>query len=171
MLSPLKPLLCRHDYFWSERHHADRCRRCGKLNADVADVADMAEGVDAAAEPVIVPEMQSAEPILKVQPPVPDMGPPVEDSFLDIPVFHDPLPPRRAAASDKVLKAQARLRRDALLTILDRLAEGKQPSREDAIDAVLAVIEDAHSAEPVLFGAAAANHFARLHEARSGLIF
>jgi hypothetical protein len=165
MLSPLKPLLCRHDYFWSERHRADRCRRCGKLNSEVA------EGVDAAAEPVIVPDMQSAEPILKARAPAPEMGPPVEDGFLDIPVFHDPLPPRRAAASDKVLKAQAKLRRDALLTILDRLAEGRQPSREDAIDAVLAVIEDAHSAEPVLFGDAAANHFARLHEARSGLIF
>ena len=165
MLSPLKPLLCRHDYFWSERHRSERCRRCGKVNADAAP-----EALDAAvAGPVIIPDLKTATPIAK--PPAPHMGPPVEDGFLDIPVFHDPLPPRRAAASDKVLKAQAKLRRDALLTLLDRLAEGKQPSREDAIDAVLAVIEDAHSAEPVLFGESAANHFARLHEARSGLIF
>ncbi|WP_439472758.1 hypothetical protein [Brevundimonas sp.] len=160
MRTPLKPLLCRHDYFWSERHQADRCRRCGKLNADVV-----------AADPVVIPAMVSAEPILAPRPPAPEMGPPAEDSFLDIPVFHDPLPPKRAAASDKVLKAQARLRRDALLGLLDRLAEGRQPSREEAIDAVLGVIEDAHSADPVLFGDAAANHFARLHEARAGLIF
>lgn len=162
MLSPLKPLLCRHDYFWSERHGAERCRRCGKLSAEAAETVD-------AAAPVIVPDMGAARPAPR--PPAPEMGPPVEDSFLDIPVFHDPLPPRRAAASDKVLKAQAKLRRDALLTLLARLAEGRQPSREDAIDAVLAVIEDAHSAEPVLFGEDAANHFARLHEARAGLIF
>ncbi|WP_291840057.1 hypothetical protein [Brevundimonas sp.] len=101
----------------------------------------------------------------------PAMALPAEDGFLEIPVFNDPLPPRRAAAGDKVLKAQALLRRDALLTLLERLAEDRPPSREDAIDAVLAVIEDAHSADPVLFGEAAARHFARLHEARTGLVF
>jgi hypothetical protein len=162
MLSPLKPLLCRHDYFWSERHQAERCRRCGKLTAEVVDIP---------AEPVIIPDTAAAKPILTPRPPAPEMGPPVEDSFLDIPVFNDPLPPRRAVASDKVLKAQARLRREALLSLLNRLAEGRQPSREEAIDAVLAVIEDAHSADPLLFGEAAATHFARLHEARSSLIF
>lgn len=103
--------------------------------------------------------------------PEPAMAAPVEDGFLEIPVFNDPLPPRRAAAGDKVLKAQALLRRDALLALLGRLAEDRPPSREDAIDAVLAVIEDAHSADPVLFGDAAATHFARLHQARTGLVF
>jgi hypothetical protein len=66
-----------------------------------------------------------------------------------------------------VLKAQAQERRESLLDLLDRLAEGVRPTREEAIDAVLAVIEDAHSANPVLFGPDAAGHFARLHEARS----
>lgn len=51
--------------------------------------------------------------------------------------------------------------------LLDRLAEGVRPTREEAIDAILAVIEDAHSADPLLFGADAAGHFARLHKARS----
>lgn len=159
MLSPLKPLLCRHDFFWSERDGSDRCRRCGKLQ-EAAPVET----------PVQLPFASEAG-VKPVRPPAPEMGPPVEDSFLDIPVFHDPLPPRRAAASDKVLKAQAKLRREALLALLERLAQGRQPTREDAIDAVLAVIEDAHSAEPVLFGDAAATHFAKLHEARAGLIF
>ncbi|HWW12638.1 MAG TPA: hypothetical protein VN018_08975, partial [Brevundimonas sp.] len=45
--------------------------------------------------------------------PEPAMALPVEDGFLEIPVFNDPLPPRRAAAGDKVLKAQALLRREA----------------------------------------------------------
>ena len=33
----LQALLCRHAWYWSERHQADRCRRCGKLNAEAAD--------------------------------------------------------------------------------------------------------------------------------------
>jgi predicted esterase YcpF (UPF0227 family) len=43
--------------------------------------------------------------------------------------------------------------------------------QENALDVLLAIIEDAHSADPVLFGSEAAGHFAKLHEARSGLIF
>jgi hypothetical protein len=162
MLSPLKPLLCRHDYFWSERHRSERCRRCGKLNED--------GGPDVAADaPVKIPFAETA--VQTVRPPAPEIGPPVEDAFLDIPVFAEPLPPRRAAAGDKVLKAQAKLRRENLLELLERLADGRQPSREEAIDAVLAVIEDAHSSDPVLFGEQAAAHFARLHETRARLIF
>ena len=42
MLSPLKPLLCRHDFYWSERHLSDRCRRCGKLQA--AEALDVLSG-------------------------------------------------------------------------------------------------------------------------------
>ena len=77
----------------------------------------------------------------------------------------------RRPPSAKALKAQALERRENLLALLDRIAEGGQPSRRDSLDAILAVIEDAHSADPVLFGSDAAGHFARLHEARSGLIF
>ena len=66
--------------------------------------------------------------------------------------------------SVKVLKAEAKERR--LPEALERLIRGGRPSREEAIDAVLAVIEDAHSAEPVLFGPNAAAKFALLYEAR-----
>lgn len=31
MLAPLNAILCRHDFYWSERHGAERCRRCAKL--------------------------------------------------------------------------------------------------------------------------------------------
>ena len=163
MLSPLRPLLCRHDYFWSERHKAELCRHCGKRSA--------APPEPPSEPPVVMPFADLPKPVATVRPPEPVMGPPVEDGFLDIPVHDAPLPPRRAAAGDKVLKAQAKLRRDALLGLLERLADGRQPSREEAIDAVLAVIEDAHSSEPVLFGEQAAAHFARLHETRTSLIF
>ncbi len=79
--------------------------------------------------------------------------------------------PIRRPLSAKALKAQAQERRENLLALLDRIADGGQPSRKDSLDAILAVIEDAHSADPVLFGQDAAGHFARLHDARGGLIF
>lgn len=160
MLSPLKPLLCRHDFYWSERHRAERCRRCGKQNDGVMAV----EPID--------PELESAVPTAVAE--EPPIFRPVTDDFLDIPVFEtpaEPVPVRRPAPSQKVLKAQAQTRRENLMGLLDRLAQGRQPSREEAIDAVLAVIEDAHSADPVLFGEGAAGEFARLHEARANLIF
>lgn len=158
ILSPLKPLLCRHDYFWSERNHAERCRSCGKLRAG--------ERVEEA-------PARPAGDLPPLSEPAPFSLGPVD--FLDIPEMPEPTAPAPVRAtpkvSAKVLKAQARTRRDNLMALLERLSEGRQPSREDAIDAVLAVIEDAHSADPVLFGEGAAAHFAKLHEARDGLIF
>lgn len=147
MLSPLKPLLCRHDYYWSERHRSDRCRRCGKTQTG----PDPVTALEAVA---------AAQRILDRQP----VYRPMEGDFLD--VSETTAPAVRATPSAKVLRAQARERREPLLALLDQLATGFQPSRLQAIDAVLAVIEDAHSADPVLFGSEAAAHFARLHEAR-----
>ena len=126
MLSPLKPLLCRHDFYWSERHLSERCRRCAKLRN---------------AETVSAPPRFAAPPMTIAPLPAsmrPDAG---------------------------TLKSQDR--RDRLPELLDRLAEGKRPTWEEAVDIVLALIEDAQAAEPVVFGAGAAGHFARLHHARS----
>lgn len=163
MLSPLKPLLCRHEFYWSERHRADLCRRCGK--------------VQAASEPAMAdafPSMATVGPETAVLIDDPDSIGVLDRAFFDIPASEGPAPelvPVRRAPSSKVLKAQARERRDNLLALLDRIADGGQPNRKDTLDVILAVIEDAHSADPVLFGSDAAGHFARLHEARSGLIF
>jgi len=68
-----------------------------------------------------------------------------------------------------VLKDQARDRRENLLALIDQLADGRRLSRRDSLDLVMALIEDAHSAHPVLFGPAAADHFARLHAWRQDL--
>lgn len=166
MQLPLKPLLCRHDFYWSERHGSDRCRRCGKRRT--AEAVDVLTG-----EPVeMAVEARSALP------------------FADAPLILDALPefapagggfdgfgaatagrgarsPAAVRPSTKALRAQAQERREMLPDMLERLVRGVRPTREEAIDTVLAVIEDAHSADPVLFGADAAGHFARLHEARS----
>lgn len=172
MRSPLKPLLCRHEFYWSERHGADRCHRCGKTRvadepAGPAPQADIASG-----SAVFEPEASFAPDVQT------DSGPitgPMDSAFFDIPPA-GPLqpavaPPMHRTPSAKVLKAQAQERRENLLALLDRIAEGGQPSRRDSLDVLMAVIEDAHSADPVLFGSEAAGHFAKLHEARTGLIF
>lgn len=164
MRSPLKPLLCRHEFYWSERHRSDLCRRCGKTRVAAEPAfADAPAGTG----------FREAEPNVLIDAPL-DAGP-LDSAFFDIPAAADSLPtsmvPVRRPPSAKALKAQALERRENLLALLDRIAEGGQPSRRDSLDAILAVIEDAHSADPVLFGSDAAGHFARLHEARSGLIF
>ena len=165
MLSPLKPLLCRHEYYWSERHRADRCRRCGKRRT--AEAVDVLTGEPlAVASPGGVAGLAASPLTLEALPAFAPTG----DRFIE---FEEPparsvtRSPKTIRPSAKALKAQAGERREMLLSLLDRLAEGTRPTREEAIDAVLAVIEDAHSADPVLFGADAAGHFARLHEART----
>jgi len=164
MLSPLKPLLCRHEFYWSERHRSDLCRRCGKTRlAGEPEFAPADRG----------PGSRDAEAPYVIDDPV-AIGS-LDSAFFDIPASDgaapEPKVPVRRTPSSKVLKAQAQERRENLLALLDRIAEGGQPSRKDSLDAILAVIEDAHSADPVLFGQDAAGHFSRLHEARSGLIF
>lgn len=168
MLSPLKPLLCRHEFYWSERHRSDLCRRCGKTRtaAEPADQGPLAGSVNDS------PIREAETSILLAEQ---DAVGPMDSAFFDIPAAESSPPvekvPVRRIPSTKVLKAQALERRENLLALLERIAEGGQPSRRDSLDVVLAVIEDAHSADPVLFGPEAAGHFARLHDARSGLIF
>lgn len=163
MLSPLKPLLCRHEFYWSERHRADRCRRCGKTQA--AEAGDTLGSFEAAPNGSLRVEGD------RVSFASAGRAESMDDAFFDIPPMAEVTPavPRRRPPSAKVLKAQTQERRERLLALLDRLAEGGQPSRQDSLDAVLGVIEDAHSADPVLFGPDAVTHFARLHEARRDL--
>ncbi len=164
MLSPLRPLLCRHEFYWSERHQSDLCRRCGTTRVSARPEF---------AVPLSGAGSREAEPPILIDDP--EAAGPLDSAFFEIPPSDGPPPASRVSIrrtpSAKVLKAQARERRENLLALLDRIAEGGQPSRKDSLDAILAVIEDAHSADPVLFGADAAGHFARLHEARTGLIF
>ena len=165
MLSPLKPLLCRHDFYWSERHHSDRCRRCGKLQAAEAVDVLTGEPVEVAAAVDGAAELASAPLALEALPEFAPAGG-VLIGFAE-PKARAARSPELIRPSTKVLKAQARERRDTLLALLDRMIQGARPTREEAIDAVLAVIEDAHSADPLLFGPDAAGQFARLHEART----
>ena len=74
-----------------------------------------------------------------------------------------------ARAEGRRLMTQALRRRENLVPLLDRLAEGARIRPLESLDLVMALIEDAHSADPRLFGQSAAGHFARLNEARNAL--
>ena len=57
--------LCRHDFYWSERHRADRCRRCGHLKAGeaasatpVGNLAALLAADDGELEPRFIPTPQ-----------------------------------------------------------------------------------------------------------------
>src|SRR5690606_10349388 len=131
-------------------HRSDRCRNCGKLQAGVAVDAlgggpqGETPAVNTGPEPVGAPLALDALPAFTPAP-----GAVVE---LDAAEPRPILRPGGIRPSAKVLKAQAQERRDRLPNLLERLIDGGRPTREEAIDVVLAVIEDAHSANPVLFG-------------------
>ena len=171
MLSPLRPLLCRHEYYWSERHRTERCRRCGKLNPAAAPAMAMAgslashEGADPFAGVEVFPPVRAGSDLDFPPPPEPEATQP--DPAAPEP---DPAPaPEAAVAPDRAtLKAESQARRQILAALFDRLVAGEPLSRDEALDAVLAVIDDAHSADPVLFGDQAAAQFARLRAARNG---
>lgn len=139
MLSSLMPLLCRHEVYWSERHKSGRCRRCGTLQAQPLDVAEHKIGLGR--------ETGGGAVVLELPKAAPKTA--------------------RAKAASKAPTVQAPDRREALLASLQQLAQGRRPTCEEALDLVRAVVEDAHSADPVLFGAEAAGHFAQLDATRS----
>lgn len=103
MLSPLKPLLCRHEFYWSERHRSDLCRRCGKTRAAEAQTAgfdeDFVEGVPET-------ERRRREPSFAIN--GRNVAEPVESAFFDIPAAEAFQPATTAAVrpspSAKVLK-------------------------------------------------------------------
>ena len=168
MLSPLKPLLCRHDFYWSERHRADRCRGCGKTQAANGAEALPTFGISRSAT-ARVAETQSGF-VAGAR-----AGPTTEYDFLDVAEMDQPKPAFRSPAgrqpSAKVLKAEAAERRENLLALMDWIADGGQPTRKESLDALLALIEDGHSANPIVFGPGAVDHFARLHQARRNPVF
>lgn len=70
MLAPLNSFLCRHDFYWSERHGAERCRRCTKLrNSDAPIVAERLRFDEPApraeAEVMPFPDIRQAAPVFE----------------------------------------------------------------------------------------------------------
>lgn len=139
----LNSILCRHDFYWSERHHSDRCRRCGLVRAAQDSGPAMVGGLAAL--------LAADDDDLEIPPSAP-VG-----LIKDWDRADDAGAPEPGAVG---------LHGSQLLNRLDDLIAGGELSRAQTIETLLAVIEDGQSSDPVLFGPSAATWYARLHRAR-----
>jgi len=164
MTNTLQSLLCRHTWYWSERHGADRCRRCGKLSSEGSAPTFAAAPAIQAPPPLAVPPTVEASPTLAASPaveaaPTPAAASPVEVS----PTFAD-------AADVEVASSAARPAGPRpLRERLDAPAYDADLSRDEILLTVIELIEDAQTSRPQLDGAAAAHYFAVLNSARRQL--
>lgn len=142
----LKSLLCQHQYSWFERRQCEICYKCGAMRAARPMRRPVFSSDDAASSE---PAARPPEPVS----PAPRTSP-------------EPINAGGAEAL-RALRTAGRGRRERLLDRLDRLAEGETLDRHETIDALLAVIEDGQSSDPVLAGDAAATWFAKLSDAAS----
>lgn len=134
----LKPMVCRHEYSWSERRQIERCHKCGKARAlngaDRHGAAGRPAILAASPQPSPVPQGVRAAESVRV----------VESATLNGPG-----------------EAGGRL---GVTRRLDHLIAGPL-SREQTIRLVLALIDDAHSHQPELIGSSAAVYYAQLEQA------
>lgn len=168
--------LCRHDFYWSERHRADRCRRCGHVRASEGTGPTQVGSLAAllAADDGGDPETRSSPPtgdsLLEdwdridaaqpVMPPQYAFEPKVQPET-------EPAPAPKAKPKPKSQPAPSvRNGGSTLLNRLEHLASGGALSRDEAIETLLALIEDGQSSDPVVFGPTAATWYARLHNGR-----
>lgn len=157
MRSALKKLWCTHNLFWSERHQAERCRKCGKLVNQLASNRD-----------VFLPRPpEGAAPLEPVSSVAPQRGP----EILDFSHVRNEGAAVVAAANKKLrqrtggLPVGAAARRKALASHFARLANGDELGKIEVLDLVMGLLEDAHVHDPLIFGPHAASHFADLHQA------
>jgi hypothetical protein len=71
MLAPLNSFLCRHDFYWSERHGAERCRRCAKLRESEKPVHAEPLRFDAPPPPQVAQVMPFPDPASRQAAPLP----------------------------------------------------------------------------------------------------
>lgn len=161
MTNTLQSLLCRHTWYWSERHGADRCRRCGKVNSEgSASTVAVSPGVEVSPALPVSPGVED-RPTIAIPPAV--EAPPTTAVPLAV-----------AASSTIAVSPPAEVTSSAtrpqgpppLRERLDTLALGGELSRDEILLTVIELIEDAQTTRPQLDGAAAAHYFAVLNSAR-----
>lgn len=170
--------LCRHDFYWSERHRADRCRRCGHLRSNEGQgstqtgaLAALLAADEKELEPRFIPAPGSqSDPILEDWARLDAHQPVMPPDYVFEPEVRseqEPAPeskPSRASAPTPGVSI--RNGGGSLLTRIEHLASGGALSREETIETLLALIEDGQSSDPVVFGPSAAQWYARLYAAR-----
>lgn len=149
MTNTLQSLLCRHTWYWSERHSADRCRRCGKVNSEgSATTVAVSPGVEVSPGLAVSPGVE--DPPTIAVPPADEAAPTISVS-----------PAVEVSSSATRPQGPPPLRER-----LDTLARGGELSRDEILLTVIELIEDAQTTRPQLDGAAAAHYFAVLNGAR-----
>lgn len=159
--------LCRHDFYWSERHRADRCRRCGHLRAgdgagpsQAAGLAALLAADDRGAEGRLAPAPGRADdPVLEAWDAIDAVPPVMPPDYVFEPEGRPQPAPEPAAVTS------LRNGGSTLLGRIEHLASGGDLSRAETIETLLALIEDGQSSDPVVFGPSAATWYARLHAA------
>lgn len=159
--------LCRHEFYWSERHRADRCRRCGTLRAGEGSGPTLSGGLAA----LLAADEGDLETRF-----IPAPAPRV-DTILEDWEGADAAPstpPVKAVSARKPARKTSAAKPEpvvgngggSLLNRIEHLVSGGALSRDETIETLLALIEDGQSSDPVVFGPSAATWYARLHEAR-----
>lgn len=152
LLAPLTNILCRHEYYWSERHLADRCRRCGLLRE--SDEGGVAAHNDQEADPE--PHVEGLDPFERLG--AVDWRRPRLSISTDAEAG--------SVVSAVELRQQTEARRKALPKLVHAAAMGENLTQHEVLDLIMGLIEDGHSSEPQVFGVGAAEQFALLNEAR-----
>ncbi|MEJ6788866.1 hypothetical protein BrevBR_04885 [Brevundimonas sp. BR2-1] len=163
MRPTLKRLWCRHEFYWSERHQTERCRKCGNWATQPADISK-------------TPPPPTPRSATVLEPVTPIVPPPVqkpEPDVLDVSNAGDAAVETGAAGARPPrpttrVPAGAGARREVLLSHFTRLASGEELARLEVLDLVMGLLEDAHVHNPVIFGPEAASRFADLHQASVG---
>ena len=172
--------LCRHDFYWSERHRADRCRRCGHLRASEGTgptqagslaallAADDSDDLETRVIPTSPPRDSIFEDWDRIDAVQPVM--PAQYAFEpEVQPEAEPAPAPKAKPKSLPTPAPVPSVRNGGSTLLNRiehLTSGGELSRDETIETLLALIEDGQSSDPVVFGPSAAMWYARLHNGR-----
>ncbi len=151
--------LCRHDFYWSERHRADRCRKCGATRSGSENQAPADGGLAAL---LAVEDSQLEDRFFQSAPQVDDTL--LEDwDRVDAAQATTTPAPAPATPAPRAINGKAG---GSLVDRIEHLAAGGDLSRAETIETLLALIEDGQSSDPVVFGPSAAVWYARLHQAR-----
>lgn len=168
--------LCRHDFYWSERHRADRCRRCGHLRAgegagptQVGSLAALLAADDEELETRFIPSPPlERDPIFEDWDRIDAVQPvmPAHYAFEAEPEIQPEPQPAPAPVSAPPPVPSVRNGGGTLLGRIEHLASGGDLTRAETIETLLALIEDGQSSDPVVFGPSAAMWYAQLYAAR-----
>lgn len=152
MLAKVERLVCRHEFYWSERRRRERCFKCGAtrqapsssltsarrsgsaVEGDSPRFTCLSDDVDEGALSTRPGAMRSELKLISQAAPERTVAPRVPKTRT---------PAGGVTGSD---------RRMTLLGRLLDLAGGADLERSETIEAVIALIDDANSSDPIIFG-------------------